>query len=73
MEQFFQSGDLIQDKYRVVDILGQGGIATTYRAENQIDGEIVAVKVLFLHQMTDWKTLELFEREAKVLSSLKHP
>lgn len=34
---------------------------------------VVAVKALSLRRMTDWKQLELFEREAKTLKSLDHP
>ena len=37
------------------------------------DGTVVAVKALSLRRMTDWKQLELFEREAKTLKSLDHP
>ena len=37
------------------------------------DGMVVAVKALSLRRMTDWKQLELFEREAKTLKSLDHP
>ncbi len=37
------------------------------------DRTIVAVKALSLRRMTDWKQLDLFEREAKTLKSLDHP
>ena len=33
---------------------------------------MVAVKALSLRRMTDWKQLELFEREAKTLKALDH-
>ena len=36
------------------------------------DGTVVAVKALSLRRMTDWKQLELFEREAQTLKSLDH-
>ena len=36
------------------------------------DGMVVAVKALSLRRMTDWKQLELFEREARTLKSLDH-
>lgn len=73
METLYKSGDIVQDKYRIVDILGQGGTATTYKAEDLIDNTQVAIKVLSLHQTMEWKIIELFEREAKVLSNLDHP
>lgn len=36
-------------------------------------GGLVAVKALSLRSMSDWKQLELFEREAAALRSLSHP
>ncbi len=68
-----QPGDIIRDRYQILRSLGQGGMGTTYAATDRATGKSVAVKALSLRQLTDWKTLELFEREAKVLESLHHP
>jgi serine/threonine protein kinase len=68
-----QPGDIINDRYRILNTLGQGGIATTYAAEDLNIGQQVAIKVLSLRQLKDWKALELFEREGKVLAQLDHP
>ena len=73
MEILYQHGDIIRDEYRIINVLGQGGTATTYEAENIIDRRRVAIKVLSLHQTMEWKIVELFAREAKVLSNLSHP
>ena len=37
------------------------------------DGKLVAVKALSLKSMSDWKQLDLFEREAQTLKQLQHP
>ncbi|CAM6123161.1 unnamed protein product [Calypogeia fissa] len=66
-------GEIVGDKYRIVSILGQGGVGTTYEAEIIADGTTVALKALSLRNMKVWKDLELFEREARVLKSLRHP
>lgn len=68
-----QPSEVINDRYRILNILGQGGIATTYAAEDLEIGQNVAIKILSLRELTDWKALELFEREGKVLSQLNHP
>ncbi len=68
-----QPGEVIKERYRILNTLGQGGIATTYAAEDLNIGQEVAIKTLSLHELTDWKALELFEREGKVLSQLNHP
>ncbi|MCT7984190.1 serine/threonine protein kinase [Laspinema sp. A4] len=67
-----QPGDLIKDRYQILDLLGEGGIATTYAADDLNLAQQVAIKVLSLRQLKDWKALELFEREGKVLAQLDH-
>jgi serine/threonine protein kinase len=73
MEQLHQTQDIIAQRYRIVDTLGQGGSGTTYKAEDLQTSQPVALKALSLHRMNDWKMVELFEREAKVLAQLNHP
>ncbi|MEM7727630.1 MAG: serine/threonine protein kinase, partial [Cyanobacteria bacterium P01_A01_bin.45] len=69
----YQPGDIIQDRYRITGILGQGGVAITYSAVNLETEESVALKVISLKQLNNWKQVELFGREAEVLSKLDHP
>ena len=69
----YQPEDIIQDRYRIVSILGEGGTAITYEAVDLKANSSVAIKVLSLQQIQDWKSLELFEREVKVLKNLNHP
>lgn len=68
-----QTGDVIRDRYRILEVLGQGGNGITYAAEDLQQKTKVAIKALSLRHMNDWKQIELFEREAKVLSQLDHP
>jgi eukaryotic-like serine/threonine-protein kinase len=63
----------IHSRYQIIDILGQGGVGITYRARDLSNNEIVAVKALSLRKAKDWKAIELFEREAKVLAELNYP
>jgi ankyrin repeat protein len=72
MEVLHQSGDIIAQRYRILNTLGQGGSGTTYQVQSLESGEKVALKALSLHRMSDWKMMELFEREAKILSQLNH-
>ncbi len=73
MELLHHSGEIIAERYRILDTLGQGGVGITYRAEDLQTGQQVALKALSLRRIADWKTLELFEREAQILSQLHHP
>ncbi len=67
------TGSIIADRYQLAELLGSGGSGSTYRATRISDGSEVAIKILSLRHLNDWKQLELFEREAKVLSQLSHP
>ncbi len=59
--------------YNVERELGSGGMGTTYAAKRASDGMLVAVKTLDLSKAEDWKSVELFEREAEVLRSIDLP
>jgi serine/threonine protein kinase len=73
MEEMHQPGDIIAKKYRIIDTLGQGGNGITYKAEDIKTGDRVALKALSFYHMTDWKQMELFDREAQTLANLNHP
>lgn len=73
MEILHQPEEIVNDRYRIVTVLGQGSMGTTYEAEDLTNYQRVAIKSLSLRGLQDWKTLELFEREARVLESLDNP
>ncbi len=73
MSELHQIGEVVRSRYQIANVLGQGGIGITYAAEDLQTGDRVAIKALSLRRMTDWKVLELFDREAKVLAQLDHP
>ena len=59
---------LVNDRYRGIRKLGEGGFGITYEVDDK--GTSKVLKVL---QKTDAKSVALFKREAKVLKELKHP
>lgn len=73
MNTVHHSGDMINNCYQIVTLLGQGGMGSTYSAIDLNNNQRVALKVVSLREAQDWKILELFEREAQVLEQLNHP
>lgn len=60
-------------KYRLVSMLGAGGMAQVYQAIQLPLERLVAVKVLHPHLTTEDTFRERFLREAKAVASLSHP
>src|SRR5574341_512463 len=59
--------------YRIISQLGQGGMATVYKAYHANLDRYVAIKVLHPAFKEDKSFLARFEREARVLAKLEHP
>ncbi len=66
-------GQVLLGTYRVIEPLGQGGMAKVYLAENERVGRKFALKVLSAALALDADIVERFFREARTSASLRHP
>lgn len=65
----FEPNTLLQGRYRIVRILGSGGMGTVYEATDERFGNRVALKQALL---LDSELAGAFEREARLLRTLRH-
>ena len=66
-------GQVIDNRYRVVDLIGSGGMGMVYRVEHERMGKVAAMKVLHRALAHDQGTVRRFELEAHAVSKLHHP
>src|SRR5215207_7165991 len=66
-------GTLLGGRYRLAELLGQGGMATVYRATDIQLGRDVAVKLLRPEYLRDPDFSSRFRSEARSAASLSHP
>jgi serine/threonine-protein kinase len=66
-------GKIVDGRYRVVEVIGRGGMGVVYRVEHLRMGKVAAMKVLHRDLAEDAEVIERFEREAAAISKLHHP
>jgi len=67
-------GLIVDDKWKLVERIGKGGMSVVYKAQHMKLGKPVAVKLLLPHLIhEDMLAQKRFEMEAKAASSLSHP
>ena len=65
-------GKVINERYELLEIVGSGGMATVYKAQDRLLNRFVAVKILKDSMKYDSEILEKFSTEAKAAASLSH-
>ena len=67
------TGELLGGRYSILDTIGEGGMATVYRARDGFLQRTVAIKVLRPQYASDAEFRERFRREAQSAAALSHP
>ncbi|MBQ0904155.1 serine/threonine-protein kinase [Micromonospora sp. U21] len=66
-------GQLVGDRYRLVESIASGGMGDVWRAVDETLDRCVAVKMLHPRLVTDAGFGERFRREARAMAALRHP
>jgi serine/threonine-protein kinase len=66
-------GKIVDGRYRVLEVIGRGGMGVVYRVEHLRMGKHAAMKVLHRDLAQDAEVIARFEREAAAVSRLTHP
>jgi serine/threonine protein kinase/tetratricopeptide (TPR) repeat protein len=69
----FLPESVLADRFRVVDLLGRGGMGDVYRAEDLTLGETVALKTIRTEWRSDAAMLARFRDEIKLARRISHP
>src|SRR6266404_4052091 len=68
----FVPGTILAERYRIVGLLGRGGMGEVYRADDLKLGQPVALKFLPEHLLSDSAALARFHREVRVARQVSH-
>jgi serine/threonine-protein kinase len=66
-------GTVIAGRYRIDEVIGEGGMATVYRATQTLTERVCAVKIMNASFAREPTVHERFRREAKSAQRLSHP
>jgi serine/threonine protein kinase len=66
-------GVVVEGRYRIESVIGQGSAGTVYKAVQELIGREVAIKVLHDYLVSDQEFIKRFTQEAKASSRLSHP
>lgn len=66
-------GKRLDGRYEIQDVIGVGGMAIVYKAYDNIDDRIVAVKVLKDEYLANEEFRRRFKNESKAIAVLSHP
>jgi serine/threonine protein kinase len=73
MPDLLEPGSEIADRYRIIRLLGSGGMGNVYLAEHITIGKQVAIKTLNIDYARRKSLRERFLREARSASQIRHP
>src|SRR5258706_6341686 len=66
-------GDFVEGRYRIIKLLGEGGMGTVFLAEHTLIKRRVAIKILHQQLASNEHVVDCFTNEARAAGTLGHP
>jgi len=66
-------GQIVKERYEILEVLGEGGMAFVYKARDMQLERFVAIKTLKPNYVNQETFVDRFKREAKTAANLNHP
>ncbi|MDD2370729.1 MAG: Stk1 family PASTA domain-containing Ser/Thr kinase [Firmicutes bacterium] len=66
-------GKIFAERYKIIKILGTGGMADVYLGEDIMLDKLIAIKILKKELINNRESVRYFKNEAEVISHLSHP
>src|SRR6185436_12602044 len=73
LDVLMAADDVVDGRYRIIRVLGQGGMGTVFLAEHTLIHRRVAIKLLHKELATDADAVKRFMNEARAAGTLGHP
>lgn len=73
MSNLIWLGKSVGGRYKIDEVIGQGGMSTVYKANDPNLRRVVAVKMIHPHMSSDQDFVRRFEEEAAAVAQLRHP
>src|SRR5262249_31702882 len=58
---------------RILEVIGHGGMGVVYKAHHEFMDKVVAIKMLLPQMVSDDRSVQRFQHEARAASRLSHP
>ncbi len=71
--EYLEPGDVVDQKFRIIERLGEGGMGEVFRANHLVLSSELALKVLYSTGDYDEVSEQRFLDEARILEKLNHP
>jgi serine/threonine-protein kinase len=69
----FAPGQTLNERYEILEALGQGGMGEAYKARDRATGQLVVVKIPYASMIGDPATYSRYQRELDIGKRLDHP